>query len=270
MRVVQREPMARQSYFSLEIWKILGEKEPLVWATKDEKIGKIITKFAKYRKSQIIVFSRKTDGQYHVNNLLGIVKFEDIALRLLFRPEEIAEFEVLSLDEMEDIIRPTPKPIDGRTQFSEVIEVLNENEFLLVQNSNSEIQILTKSRALQYFIKSSTSFLKIGNIERKLRMIIESRIKKDLIEKNLSEKWPNSLRDTESLDFGDYQKILGNKNIFDSLNSKIDRKDFISCIEKVRIIRNNHLHFKVDIFDEKLQKNHLSAIGQLENLLELL
>ncbi|MGN7061934.1 hypothetical protein ACTHRZ_11565, partial [Neisseria sp. P0001.S006] len=68
------------------------------------------------------------------------------------------------------------------------------------------------------------------------------------------------------LNFGGYQTILGNSEIWKRLNLNLDRQEFIKTLDKIREIRNDVMHFDPDGLD----KNSIELLEEFSHFLKSL
>ncbi|MGW5601152.1 hypothetical protein ACWEWL_18940 [Streptomyces rochei] len=66
------------------------------------------------------------------------------------------------------------------------------------------------------------------------------------------------------LSFGDYQRVLSNQEQWDKLGWPLDRKSFTDCLNELREVRNELMHF-----NDK-DKAGEAAIPMLRNMIDLL
>jgi predicted transcriptional regulator len=131
------------------------------------------------------------------------------------------------------------------TLFDTISTIINKECVLVKKHDNTISGIITAADLGIQFSEMSEAFLKIGQIEAILRMIIE---KYYPIEEIRNAKDPSDTeRDIESVDnltFGEYKRLLENSEKWAQyFNQNTSRKVFIDTLDEVRLIRNDVMHF---------------------------
>jgi hypothetical protein len=135
--------------------------------------------------------------------------------------------------------------IMAEASLFDAINIISEHDYVLVRQQDRTINgIVTASDLSQQFRDLSEPFLLIGECEHLIRRLIHGKFNLIDLEKS---KNPNDLNRTVSgvsdLTFGEYVRLLEEKDRWDKLNLAIDRKEFISKLDKIRDIRNDVMHF---------------------------
>ena len=134
----------------------------------------------------------------------------------------------------------------------DAIKVIAEHDFVLVRDSEKRISgIVTAYDISTQFNKLTEPFLLLGDIENQIRNLIGSKFKTTELERA---KDPGdegrSVSSVEDLTFGEYLKLLENTENWERLELHLDRKVFIKDLGKIRIIRNEVMHFDPDGISE--------------------
>jgi predicted transcriptional regulator len=131
------------------------------------------------------------------------------------------------------------------TLFDTISTILNQECVLVRKHDNTISGIITAADLGIQFSEMSEAFLKIGQIEAILRMIIEKYYPIDEIR---AAKDPSDtsriIASVDDLTFGEYKRLLENTekwNIYFKQN--ISRRVFIDTLDEVRLIRNDVMHF---------------------------
>jgi len=142
----------------------------------------------------------------------------------------------------------------------DVLPTLQQREFVLVTDESKAVMgIVTTSDVARRYGEMATPFFQLGELDQTLRWILRCAL-------DLPAVRPLCGRDVQSFDqltFGDYQRILENKDVWDRLGWPLDRQKFIARLEKIRRIRNSVMHFHPDPVSE-------DTIVQLRNFTTLL
>ncbi len=86
-------------------------------------------------------------------------------------------------------------------------------------------------------------FLYCGEIDRRLRHVLESQVGIDAVLKCLGRRGGNRTLTMGDLAFGDYQRCLESEAIWNRIGWPLDRTTFIAGLNTVREIRNRVMHF---------------------------
>lgn len=138
------------------------------------------------------------------------------------------------------------------------IPVIVEQGYALVRSNSDKrvVGIITTSDLSLQFQQLSEPFLLLGEIENHIRRIINMRFSKaDLIAAKDGTDTARSVESVSDLTFGEYKRLLEEPSRWAALQLDLDRGVFIQLLERVRVIRNEVMHFDPDgIEDESLSK----------------
>jgi len=124
-----------------------------------------------------------------------------------------------------------------------------EKECVFVRKRDNTISgIITPTDLSMQFKEMSEAFIKIGQIETILRIIIETYYPREII---CAAKDPldeaRTVSTVDDLTFGEYKRLFENSaNWAQYFKAKISRRIFIETLEEVRVIRNDVMHFDPD------------------------
>jgi len=135
--------------------------------------------------------------------------------------------------------------IDAEASLFEAINIIAEHDYVLVRAHDRTIcGIVTASDLSQQFRNLSEPFLLIGECEHLIRRLIYGKFRvDDLEEAKNSGDMQRTVSGVADLTFGEYVRLLSDKNRWAKLKLAIDRKEFISRLDKIREIRNDVMHF---------------------------
>ncbi|MCH8622898.1 CBS domain-containing protein [Undibacterium sp. TS12] len=156
---------------------------------------------------------------------------------------------------VDECMLPHAEVLFNATLFDTISTIINQECVLVRKHDKTVSGIITAADLGIQFSEMSEAFLKIGQIEAILRMIIE---KYYPIEEIKNAKDPiDTTRDIKSVDhltFGEYKRLLENTEKWAQyFKQNISRKIFIETLEEVRLIRNDVMHFDpTGINDEDL------------------
>jgi len=151
-------------------------------------------------------------------------------------------------DDVKNYINPDVTLLSYETPLLEAISVVIEKEFVVVYKNDKTISgIVTLADISSQFFHITEPFILLEQIENHIRQLLN---KKFLID-DLREfcKIDNTERKIEFIDdltFGDYLRILSNQGNWDKLNLSLERVHFIKQLDKIRMIRNDIMHFDPD------------------------
>ncbi|WP_244211052.1 hypothetical protein [Amycolatopsis kentuckyensis] len=142
----------------------------------------------------------------------------------------------------------------------EVLPTLQQREFVLVTDESKVVNgIVTTADVARRYGEMATPFFQLGELDQTLRWILRCAL-------DLPTVRPLCGRPIEKFDelgFGDYQRILANKNVWDRLGWPLDRQKFGDRLDEIRQIRNGVMHFHPDPVSE-------DAVEKLRNFTMLL
>ncbi|WP_276209739.1 CBS domain-containing protein [Amycolatopsis vastitatis] len=142
----------------------------------------------------------------------------------------------------------------------EVLPLLQQHEFVFVLNESRVVKgIVTTADVAQRYGEMATPFFQVGELDQTLRWILNRTFAIPAIQPLCS----RTVKSFDDLAFGDYQSILGNRDVWDKLGWPLDRQVFIARLEEIRLIRNKVMHFHPDPVPE-------DAINKLRSFNSLL
>lgn len=167
----------------------------------------------------------------------GTVSWKSIGSRL-----SLGKSPLCSL--VKDCMDPA-QVINAEASLFEAINIIAEHDYVLVRAHDRTIYgIVTASDLSQQFRDLSEPFLLIGECEHLIRRLIHGKFNiDDLEEAKNSNDTNRTVSGVADLTFGEYVRLLSDKNRWAKLQLRIDRKEFISRLDRVREIRNDVMHF---------------------------
>ncbi len=136
------------------------------------------------------------------------------------------------------------------------IAAIIENEFIYIQSPNKEfVGILTATDLAESFLETSGPFIKIGEIEQRIRMLVD---RLTIPEIQSSKNGSDTSRDVKSasdLNFGEYIRALENRDRWGKIGSDFDRATVVAALKEVNRVRNDAMHFRPRPLDsEKIRE----------------
>lgn len=192
-----------------------------------------------------------------IRNVIGYVSWDTIGCAL--------SNGIISED-LKEYIKTDITILNYDTPILEAISIVIEKEFVLVSKNDKSITgIVTIADISNQFLLVTEPFLLLEQIENHIRQLLD---KKFLIEE-LKSFCQNNEKDIEFIDdlsFGDYIFILSNPQNWDKLNLKIERSYFIKHLDKIRVIRNDIMHFDPEGITKEQRKDLLKMANFLIEL----
>jgi hypothetical protein len=167
-----------------------------------------------------------------------------------------------------------PRIISSDVFLLHAIAEIVDNQYVLIQDATRKIVgIVTTSDLSVQFRQLTEPFLLLGEIENHIRSFIHQggfsveQLRKSC-EGGAERRVVNGVFD---MNFGEYIRLLENKECWAQLRFSIDRAIFIESLNKVRRIRNDVMHFDPDgITDEDLDmlRKFVSFLQKLQPMLQ--
>ena len=135
--------------------------------------------------------------------------------------------------------------ISIETTFAEATHTIWKYDYVLVRGVDRRITgILTAADLALQFEELAHPFLLIGEIEHHLRHLVRNQFTvEELTEAAMGQE---GVRGPDDLTFGGYCQLLGREEWWERLHLMVDRREFVRRLERVRIIRNDVMHFSPD------------------------
>ena len=147
------------------------------------------------------------------------------------------------------------------------IPIITTNDYVRVRGMDGKIsEIVTSGDLSSEFRKLTEPFLLVSEIENWVRNMIQGRFTvADLASVCNPSREIDGVGD---LVFGEYIRLLQDPNRWMQLGVHIDRAMFCEQLDLIREIRNDVMHFKLDIKSEDLESLHkfagfLKTLGQI-------
>lgn len=171
----------------------------------------------------------------NVRKLMGYISWETIMR---------ARINGVSSDMVKDYVDTNVATLTADTPLIRAIEVVKEHDFAIVlAKDNSLYGIVTVSDITTQFISETEPFVLLSELESHLRNLLRDKI---LVEdlKILCNCNGVEVTSIDDMTFGDYIAVFGNEKQWKKIKVAADRKTFIEALEKIRIIRNEVMHFR--------------------------
>lgn len=159
-----------------------------------------------------------------------------------------------------DAIDTRVEPVTYDRDLFEILPTLQQHEFVFVWDESRAVKgIVTTSDVARRYGEMATPFFEVGELDQTLRWILNRTFDIPAVKPLCS----RTIESFDDLTFGDYQRILENREIWEKLGWPLDRQVFIARLDEIRCIRNKVMHFHPDPIPE-------DAIEKLRNFNSLL
>lgn len=235
----------------LTVGRLEAANKTLISVKPDHEVIEATTLMLKHNFSQLPIMQNPRE-------IKGVISWRSIVSRQL----KSTEFPQIVAECMEKHIE-----IGYEDSLFDVFSKFIDSDYVLVRKSDKSISgIVTPFDLSEQFRELSEAFIKIGQIEAILRLIIEKYYPQEIIQaaKDPADE-SRSVKTVDDLTFGEYKRLLENKADWDRyFKAKVSRKVLIETLEEIRIIRNDVMHFDPDGVDIQ-QHNQLSIALEFFN-----
>ena len=209
---------------------------PPTYVCNSDSIKKAISLMRLHNYSQLPV---SNNGN---RNLIGFISWETIGC---------AKERGITSDIVKDYISKDVKQLSPETPLIEAIKVVKDHDFAVVVAKDNSLQgIITTADITAQFISNTEPFVILEEIELQIRNILKDVF---LVEelKNLSTESGKEAHSIDDLTFAQYLELIGYKAYWDRLKLNVSREVLLDDLNKVRIIRNDVMHFSPDGISEE-------------------
>ena len=205
----------------------------VVSVTPDNSLSTATTRMQMKGYSQLPVIIKERD-------IKGVVSWQSIGEAYLHgrKPKTVGECMVKVHE------------VDTNTMLADATEQIYKHGYVLVRGERRRITgiVTGEDLALQYK-KLSNPFLLVGEIEHHLRNLIWGKFTVKELEEFSKDTKP--IKGPDDLTFGSYCRLLQNIELWVRLGLDADRKEFTTQLEIIREIRNDVMHFSLEVHDLK-------------------
>lgn len=153
---------------------------------------------------------------------------------------------------------------DSSADLLDLLPRVIEDEFIFYRDPEGVIVgILTASDLAAAFQDTAGPYIRIGEIEARIRQILD-RLPLPSLRKHLKNPKVEEFGGAADMTFGEYINVLGDAKLWAELDLNFDQDACVSTLEKVRVVRNSIMHFGEPVEDEAHR-----AIDQSLNWLRL-
>ncbi|MBB1329668.1 CBS domain-containing protein [Pseudoalteromonas sp. SR43-7] len=137
--------------------------------------------------------------------------------------------------------------LEATTPLTDAIDQIIKHDFIMVRERTKLIQgpVTTTDLSIQYH-KTAKPFLLIGQIEAAIRKILDSLASVELLKASKHGDDVRNVEKPEDLNFSEYKTVLSNDILWTKLDINLCKSEVLKTLEKVRIARNDVMHFHPD------------------------
>ncbi|ACO74642.1 CBS domain containing protein [Laribacter hongkongensis HLHK9] len=152
-----------------------------------------------------------------------------------------------------------------------VIDKIVENSYVLVRSADNLISgIVTATDLSMQFRQLSEPFLLLAEIENHLRSLIDRRFTLVELEKAKNQNDDNrAILSVADLTLGEIVRLLEDNENWKKIGVPLDRPIIIEHLNKIRIIRNDVMHFDPDGITDEDHATLLAFVQFLHNICKL-
>jgi CBS domain-containing protein len=208
---------------------VLDPERELEVVGPDEPLSRVETLMIINDFSQIPVMNKSR------RELYGSVTWQSIARWQGDRSQATAR-QVMEKD------GPTARSSDGLLLH---ISTIIKNDYLYVQDPTGlYVGVLTATDLAEGFLATAGPFIKIGEIENRLRALVNHLPMPSIQQAAEFTGATRSIETADDLSFGQYVVILGKNENWEQLGIPFDRKTIVENLREVNAARNDVMHFR--------------------------
>jgi predicted transcriptional regulator len=166
-----------------------------------------------------------------------------------------------------DCFKAGVQVLDSSTPLTDAIDQIIKYDFIMVKRRDAVIQgpVTTTDLSVQYH-KTAKPFLLIGQIEAAIRKILDSLAPLELLKGSKHGNDNRNVTKPEDLNFSEYKTVLSDDDLWRKLNVNLCKSEVLKMLEKVRIARNEVMHFHPDDGSDESVVTLQNAAGFFDKL----
>lgn len=141
-----------------------------------------------------------------------------------------------------------PQEIKADSSMFQAIPIIVQHQYVLVRGSDNRISgIVTASDLSLQFQQLAEPFLLLSEIENHIRRLIGNKYStEELAQSGDPSNSDRHIARVADMTFGEYIRLLENPDRWTKLRLPVDRATFCKQLDRVRMIRNDVMHFDPD------------------------
>lgn len=153
----------------------------------------------------------------------------------------------------------------------DAVKMVAEHDCVLIRADDNKIcGIVTAYDISRQFGELAQPFLLLGDVENHIRHMIGGAFTPEELQyvKDPQDE-TREIKDAFDLTFGEYVRLLENESNWTKLNIEMDRRVFVTKLDRVREIRNEVMHFNPDPLDTqdlKLLEDFVRFLGRWQQI----
>lgn len=208
--------------------------------SQNASIQEAYTTMLRHKYSQLVVANSDRPRRQDIK---GIVSYQSIAKALMNGEPKTVR------DCIDDDMRFAQSDAD----LNSIVSELDGSDVVLVLGRDHRLQgIVTAWDLAEEFAVLVDPFKKIGEIEERLRALVERRLGKDHVAEFLSDQdspRTGTIEELDELTMGELQRVLENPENWNKLGLVFDRSIFVGTLNEAREYRNRLMHFRDPLTD---------------------
>ncbi len=234
---------------SFRVAELAAADKPVECVSPQAEIAEAYTRMGLCKYSQLVVANSPTARRQDIK---GIVSYESIAKALLAGKEPSAS--VIECTER------TVSILHSGDDLNKVLSELGVHDVVLVVGHDNRLQgIITAWDLAEEFAELVEAFKRIGEIEGRIRALLERRLGLEQINQFLIDHPPGevakSKNSTADLTIGDLQSLVEHPKSWNALRiSAIHRPTFVEALNRVGTFRNRLMHFRDPLSADELHE----------------
>ncbi len=222
---------------AFRVSRLPASNVPLISVKPDETLTEAVTLMLRHDYSQLPVMTNDRDVK-------GVISWESIGPKLALTSE--ASLYV------RDYMKTHNEVMLSDSIFSAIPRIVDSN-YVLVRAPDRRITgIITTADLSLQFKQLSEPFLLISEIENHVRKLIDGKFTKDELTSSAdTNTFERSIETVADLTFGEYIRLFQHPDLWAKTGIKVDQKIFVAELDKVRLIRNDVMHFDPDGISEE-------------------
>ncbi len=199
--------------------------KPPITINRNAKLSEAVTLMMMHNYSQLPVMNNKS--------VEGLITWETIGIGITNNNNST---------DVKDFLKKDTLILDLDTPLLEAIKIVIKEEVVLVQKKDKTLSgIITITDISSQFFTLTEPFLLLEKIENLIRLLLNEKFLVEDLKSICQED--EKIEFIDDLTFGQYIRLIEKEENWKKLNLNIERVPFIKQLDKIRLIRNDIMHF---------------------------